>query len=96
MVLFAKGPRFKSPVYTKEICAGIVFLGGGGDPIKVERKFPTTFLEYVKFPTNHTIHWNFPISTWENFSGNLTCMLELNCYLTSIHGNHTFHLRQCT
>ena len=49
----------------------------------------------MKFPTNRTFHGNFPISTWENFSGNLTCMLEWNCYLTSIHGNHTLHLRQC-
>ena len=49
----------------------------------------------MKFPTNRTFHGNFPISTWKNFSGNLTCMLEWNCYLTSIHGNHTLHLRQC-
>jgi hypothetical protein len=34
------------------------------------------FLENVKFPTNHTFHRNFHISTWEIFSGNLTCMLE--------------------
>jgi hypothetical protein len=34
------------------------------------------FLEYVKFPTNHTFPRNFHISTWEIFSGNLTCMLE--------------------
>ncbi len=27
----------------RKLCAGIVFLGEGGDPIKVERKFPTTF-----------------------------------------------------
>ncbi len=33
------------------------------------------FLEYVKFPTNHTFHRNFHISTWEFPSGNLTCML---------------------
>jgi hypothetical protein len=30
MVLYAEGPRFKSPVCTKEISAGIVFLGGWG------------------------------------------------------------------
>ncbi len=53
-------------------------------------------LEYVKFPTNRIFHRNFSISTWENFRGNLTCMLEWNCYLTSIHENHSFHLRQCT
>ena len=34
------------------------------------------FLEYVKFPTNHNFHRNFHISTWEIFSGNLTCILE--------------------
>ncbi len=46
MVLYAEGPGFKSPVCTRELCAGIVFLegGGGDDPVKVERKFPTTFL----------------------------------------------------
>ncbi len=43
MVLYAEGPRFKSPVCTKELCASFVFRGGVGDPIKVERKFPTTF-----------------------------------------------------
>jgi hypothetical protein len=45
MVLYAGGLRFKSPVCTrKEPCAGIVFLGGGGgDPTKVERKFPKHF-----------------------------------------------------
>ena len=43
MVLYAEGPRFKSPVCIKDLSADIVFLGGGGDPIKVERKFPTTF-----------------------------------------------------
>jgi hypothetical protein len=68
MVLYAEGPRFKSPVCIKELCAGIVFLGGGG--------ISHIILEYVKFPTNRTFHGNFPISTWENFSGNLTCMLE--------------------
>ncbi len=30
MVLYAEGARFKSPVCTKELSAGIVFLGGGG------------------------------------------------------------------
>ncbi len=45
------------------------------------------FLEYVKFPTNHTFHRNFAISTWEILSGNLTCMLERNWYLTRIHVN---------
>ncbi len=34
------------------------------------------FLEYVKFPTNHIFHRKFHISTWEIFSGNLTCILE--------------------
>jgi hypothetical protein len=43
MVLYAEGPRFKSPVCTKEVWVGIVFLGGRGDPTKVERKLPTTF-----------------------------------------------------
>jgi hypothetical protein len=34
------------------------------------------FLEFVKFPTYHIFHRNFNISTWEIFSGNLTCILE--------------------
>ncbi len=95
MVLYAEGPRFKSPVCTKELSAGIVFLGGWGWSYWGRKEISHNILEYVKFPTNRTFHGNFPISAWENFSGNLTCMLEWNCYLTSIHGNHTFHLRQC-
>ncbi len=51
--------------------------GGGSDPSKVHRKeISHNILEYVKFPTYRTFHGNFPISAWENFSGNLTCMLE--------------------
>jgi hypothetical protein len=75
--LYAEGPRFKSPVCTKELCAGIVFfLGGGGDPFQVGKEISHNILEYVKFPTDRTFHGNFPISKWENFCGNLTCMLE--------------------
>ncbi len=71
--------------------------GGGGCPIYLGREeISHNFLEYVKFPTNHKFHRNFPISTWENFNGNLTCMLEWNCYLTRIHVNQSFHLRQCS
>ncbi len=65
-------------------------------PNKVGKEISHNILEYVKFPTNGAFHGNFPISTWEKYSGILTCMLEWNCYLTSIHGNHTFHLRQRT
>jgi hypothetical protein len=48
-------------------------------PYMLQRLFSEishTFLEYVKFPTNHIFHRNFHISTWEIFSGNLTCILE--------------------
>ncbi len=54
----------------------LFFWGGGGDPIKVEKEISHNILEYVKFPINRKFHGNFPISTWENFSCNLTCMLE--------------------
>ena len=37
MVLYAEGPRFKSPVYTKELSVQVMFS------TKVERKFTTTF-----------------------------------------------------
>jgi hypothetical protein len=73
MVLYAEVPRFKSPLCIKEVWAGIVFLGGGGGDRK---EISHNILLYGKFPTNCTFHGNFPISTCENFSGNLTFMLE--------------------
>ncbi len=74
----------------------VLFSWGGWWSYSGRKEISHNIFEYVKFPTNCTFHGNFPISTWENFSGNLTCMLEWNCYLTSIHGNHTFHLRKCS
>ncbi len=52
-----------------------MFSWGGGGGMSRE-DISQIFLQYLKFPTNHTFHGNFPIPSWENFNGNLTCMLE--------------------
>ncbi len=42
--MYAEGPRFKSPVCTKELWAGIVYLGGGGVILlRLEGNFPQHF-----------------------------------------------------
>jgi hypothetical protein len=60
--MYAEGPRFKSPVCSQELRAGIVFLGGGGGwSKKVIKEIYHKILENFKFTKNRTFHGNFPM-----------------------------------
>ncbi len=76
LVSVGVGPWYCKGLGSNPLCGvrrfGQVLFSWGGD----RKEISHNILQYVKFPTNRTFHGNFPISKWENFSGNLTCMLE--------------------